>query len=128
MKSGKQWELFYHEENTRNRYIPAGLLQSKLPSTWRPAKAIQSSKRMLRAILPEKVCTTIESPSSGIFSNEIIKQIRGVYTIDHEQWALLQSSWHTGQITLFCGSDGGLKDTIGTSGYVIYMVRTETIH
>ena len=126
MKSGKQWELFYHEENTRNRYRPAGLLQSKLPSTWRPAKAIKSSQRTLRAILPETdEGTTMASPSDGIFSNEMIQKIRGVYTIDQEQWALLKMSWHTSKITLFCGSDGGLKDTIGTSGYVIYCMDRE---
>ena len=117
MKVGQQWELFYHEENTRNRYRHAGLIQSKLPRKWRPTKVIKGSQRTLQAILPERESSLpIVQPSVGIFSNERIKTILGVYTIDHDEWSLLQGLWHTQKITLLCGSDGGLKEAIGTSG------------
>ena len=38
----------------------------------------------------------------------------------------LKQDWHQHKIELLCGSDRGLKDDLGTSGYVIYYNQEST--
>ncbi len=38
----------------------------------------------------------------------------------------LQLKWHTDRITFLCGSDGGLKDSIGTSRYALIDSESDT--
>ena len=49
-----------------------------------------------------------------------IRMTLGKYSINNEEFQSLKEKWHVQQIVLICGSDGGLKGQIGTSGYVIY--------
>ncbi len=43
----------------------------------------------------------------------------GKFIINKTELTKLSTQWHTQKVALTCGSDGGLKDGIGTSGYVI---------
>lgn len=43
----------------------------------------------------------------------------GQFEVNMEEVQKLRPKWPTEQITLICGADSGLKDLIGTSGYII---------
>ncbi len=46
--------------------------------------------------------------------------------MDDAEVEVLKSEWHTGRTKMVCGTDGGLKDRIGITGYVIYGATRET--
>ena len=71
---------------------------------------------------PDFATTAIES---GIYQNETTKKIIGKTTIDKDQWQRLLEDWTARPVELICGSDGGLKDKLGTSGYVLYRDTSE---
>ena len=107
-----KWELYHHNEHTRNLYTSAGTQRTNLPKKWRPFNVINSSKKLLKVILPGKAAEahTRDTPTVGSFPDETMRTIVGTYRVDQVELALLKEQWNIQTITLLCGSDGGLKD------------------
>ena len=56
----------------------------------------------------------------GIFNNPAIKQVVGQFEISMRVANKVKANWHNQECSFLCGTDGGLRDGIGTSGYIIY--------
>ena len=56
----------------------------------------------------------------GHFRHAAKKKVVGQFEINLRVAKELQRRWHSQECALVCGTDGGLKDGIGTSGYTIY--------
>ena len=54
-----------------------------------------------------------------------MKTILGNYTVNKEELQKLKELWISQPIVLVCGSDGGLKNTLGSSGYIIYIEKAQ---
>ncbi len=121
-RTREQWEVYYHKANTRIIYYGAGVSRSKLPKKWMLVNVIKCSKKILKVILPDRneLVQQKESLKVGNFSDLIMKTIEGNYIVDQVELTFIAEQWHTQSIKLLCGSEGGLKDRIGTNGYVIY--------
>ncbi len=115
------WELFHHTRRTRNRYEPSGLQQGRLPQHWIPVRVIEHSCRQLGVIDCASVDTrTIEQPPIlGVFVSKEYRKVVGQFEIDKQEVQNLRNKWGSERVTLLCGTDGGLKDEIGTTGYII---------
>ena len=61
----------------------------------------------------------------GNFTTIHEKSIIGTIKLEEEEEIKkIQQNWNTGNRRITCGTDGGLKDGIGTTGYVIYNTKT----
>ena len=116
------WEIYYLKEHTRNTYVKGEVVRTKLPNRWLPINVIKHSKDELARIIPEESIVTppIRSPVFGLFEQPEIKQVVGQFEINLSVMEQLKRKWHNAPIKLVCGADGGLKDCIGTNGYVVY--------
>ena len=120
--SGTTWKVYHRYQNTRNTYHPTELHQIDLPRDWTPTNIIKKAEGRIVVIRPE---TTVEGSIAqekqlGDIDDETKRKLLGTFVINHEEAESIKLHWQTGQVHLVCGSDGGLKDRIGTSGYVIY--------
>ncbi len=55
----------------------------------------------------------------GVFHTSEEKKVVGQYEINLTEVRNLRDKWSCKPITFLCGADGGWKDGIGTSGYVV---------
>ena len=117
------WEVYFLQSGTRNKYKKAGLQVTKLPLQWRPINVIKLSGDKIQGIIPDHEIGTEESFDStqvGNFTDPIEKRILGRFEINPHELQRLTLDWHNQPMVLLCGSDGGLKGNIGTSGYALY--------
>ena len=98
-------------------------MRSTLPNSWFPINVIKHSKDELARIITEDSPDTppIRSPVFGLFEQPEIKQVVGQFEINLSVMEQLKRKWHNAPCKLVCGADGGLKECIGTNGYVVYM-------
>ena len=95
----------------------------KLPTQWTPVQVIRQSCGRIRGISSSQIAGTADTNKRivpGKFENETINKIIGKNTVHKDQWKRLAEDWATSSVELICGSDGGLKENLGTSGYVLY--------
>lgn len=87
-----------------------------------PVKVIKGSQNKILGLLPENTpCNNTEMDTpTWAFNTPEVGQILGTFTVNEEEFTMLKEEWKTRTVDLICGSDGGLKGDIGTSGYVIY--------
>jgi len=83
---------------------------------------IEHSKKVLTLIDSDSYCGPFHNniPEVGQFKPRAVARTVGQFEIDMSELRLLISEWKLGQCSLVCGTDGGLKESIGTSGYVVY--------
>ena len=124
----KKWDVYFHLSATRNKYKKAGIQVTKLPLQWSPINVIKLSGDTIQGILPAHVVGTEERESNiqvGNFTDPIEKRILGRFEINPQELQRLTLEWHQQPMALLCGSDGGLKDNIGTSGYALYSGQSD---
>ena len=116
-----RWEVYYQQENTRNIYVPAEIVRKTLPEMWVPIRVILLSLRRIAIIdintIPPPRPLLV--PKLGVFNLRDERQVVGQFEIDKVEFNCLRDRWRTESVTLLCGTDGGLKDDIGSSGYII---------
>ncbi len=123
-KSNKQgWQVYGKQTRTSRRFVKMQLTVNSIPNTCIPVKVIATS---LYLILLSDTDINIPIESSDVLGIEssnqaYVKQAVGKYTVDEEILELLRQNWHTSENKLICATDGGLKDSIGTSSYGIFL-------
>ena len=122
-KSQDEWSVYYHQDNTRNRFESANLTRSVLPQKWIPTNIIrQSGNKLLRIDqIMAPLAPQLAPPVFGRFAAKDARAVVGQYQIDLAILAKLKQQWQEADLRLVCGADGGLKDGIGTSGYIIQL-------
>ena len=117
----QSWEVFHPTTGTRNTYEPSQLQRSRLPKQWTPVRVIERSYRKIGVIDCENVNMrqTAQTPQLGVFLTKEERKVVGQFEIDKQEIQNLKQKWHSEMVTLLCGTDGGLKDGIGTTGYMI---------
>ena len=118
-----KWAVYYHHENTRNKYGKANIVRGVLPKQWIPTNVIKKSEGdLLRIEQPESTLKPNESlPVFGRFEAADARAVVGQFEIDLRTFERIKQRWHEPDFRLVCGADGGLKDGIGSSGYTIYV-------
>ena len=117
------WEIYYLGSGSRNTYIKAGITAVQLPKHWVPINVIRLSNNTMKGICPTESYLDRENDGTkqvGIIEDEVVKEVVGHFDINQQELDNLTTIWGQQPVTLFCGSDGGLKGSIGTSGYVLY--------
>ena len=117
------WEIYCRQDSTRNEYKKMEIKAKKLPTQWTPVQVIRKSCGIIRGISSSKIEDTADPNKSvvpGTFEHETINMIIGKSTVHKDQWKRLAEDWATNSVEMICGSDGGLKENLGTSGYVLY--------
>ena len=119
-----KWDVYEPKKAKKNRYTKTSRKKQELPEDWCPIHVIKTSTEIVS--LPSQ-CTDDHQrahkarPIIGHFRSKSEKQTVGQFTIAMDQIPLLKSTWAQGELTLYCGADGGLKEGIGTSGYNIFI-------
>ena len=116
------WERYVLLSGTRNIYTGTGDYSNHLPIHRTPINVIKLSNQKLQAIIPEDPLVGVSDEQQSVlgrFRYDHIKRIVVTYIISKDQLTHLAAAWHTQKVELVCGSDGGLKNNIGTSGYVL---------
>jgi len=124
----RTWKVFQKQQGTRNTFIPLKITANKLPKHWTPIHAIKMSNSTLRGILPDKrlsEVTGVGSKEFAFFEECYKKQVVGNFEINVQELQELSNIWNSQEVGLLGGSDGGLKDALGTSGYVIYRQNSD---
>ena len=117
----EKWDVFVPKSGSNKKYEPAQLQKNALPSRWVPVRVIKRSYRELVVLKVDEVhdyCTE-ESSSAGVFKDRVVRKVIGQFELNMVELQFLREKWALEPIRLLCGVDGGLKDGIGTSGYVI---------
>ena len=122
-KIESRWEIFYRQYSNRNEYKKLAVTTTKLPKHWHPIQVIQQSHGSIRGIHGSQA--TFSEPNTkavepGTIANDVTKKIIGHWKLHKDQLKRLSEDWVSQPVILICGSDGGLKDELGTSGYVLY--------
>ncbi len=122
-QSHDDWIVYYHQANTRNRFETANLTRRVLPQKWIPTNVIrQSGNKLLRIDqMVAPVAPQLAAPVFGRFITKDARAVVGQYEIDLDVLATITRWWKESELSLVCGADGGLKDGIGTSGYIIQL-------
>ncbi len=129
VQKDRQWEIYYLCSGSRNNYIKAGITATKLPKDWVPINVLRLSNNILKGIRPEKSYFEKEHEGNkqfGNFDEEVEKKVVGYFEVNKPELDILTTIWGQQQVTIFCGCDGGLKGSIGTSGYVLYGRSSDT--
>lgn len=121
------WEEYMKVGGTRNTFRKTNHTTKELYTDWVPVKVIKGSQNKILGILPEtnRLRNDELATSAWDFATPAVGQILGKYIVNEEELNLLQAQWKTQPVTLLCGTDGGLKGAVGTSGYVIYRMEAE---
>ena len=118
-----RWEIFGKTKQGTRRYLQRNFYVGEPPKDSIPVKVIDGVRYI---ILPQKdEIIRYNRHKQGQFTQNIVqkeidKAVLGTYQIYPEQKEKLQEIWNIGG-TLICATDGGLKDTMGTSSYVFYL-------
>ncbi len=121
---GRRWEIFELRQGTRNVYQGTPITKDQTPNEWMPVKVICLSNNAIKVIAPTEAYSHSNSttiPDVGNFEEDYNKAFIGKFSINDTALQILLTLWKTQKVELVCGSDGGLKNQIGTSGYVICM-------
>ena len=123
-----KWDLFVPKTGSKKTYEPAQLQRNVLPSRWVPVRVIERSYRELVVLQVEEVTDyyTEVCLSAGVFHDREVRKVIGQFELNMEVLRSLREQWACEPIRLLCGADGGLKDGIGTSGYVITLPDGDT--
>ena len=102
-------------------YEPSRLQRRQLPKQWIPVRVIEHSNRKLEVIDCDTVNTRkkAQTPILGVFLTKEERKVVRQFEINKQEVQNLKHKWSSEKVTLLCGTDGGLKDGIGTTGYVI---------
>ena len=123
---GNKWEVYYLKQDTRNTYHSGKFYVESVPKILTPINVIRLSNSELKGIVPECLIHKEDGVKEvGTFTDEHIKNIVGTFTVNESELTQLTAYWHTQKINLVVGSDGGLKDGIGTSAYVFFLGASE---
>ena len=129
VQKNSHWEIYYLRRGSRNVYLQAGMTVTALPKQWIPINVIRLSNMNMKVICPNETYLDRDNDgdkSVGFFNEESEKQIVGEFEVNTRELEKLVTIWGQRQVTLLCGSDGGLKEAIGTSGYVLYVGESDT--
>ena len=63
--------------------------------------------------------------SAGVFHDWVVRKVIGQFELNMSELRLLREKWACAPIRLLCRADGGLKEGIGTSGYVLTLPDSE---
>ena len=120
-KRRKEWELYFPGNFNRKEYKSSNLRRKNLPKKWLPISVIQQSYNNLTAILPSNNLMEEEKHIGiGEFHEVRETEIVGVFDMNGPALQRLKEEWQKEKCKIVCGTDGGLKNGIGTSGYAIY--------
>ena len=121
------WDLFVQKNGSNKTYEHAQLQKKVLPSRWVPVRVIERSCRELVILKAEEVKDyyTEESVAAGVFQDRFVRKVIGQFELNMSELRSLREQWACAPIRLLCGADGGLKDGIGTSGYVLTLPERE---
>ena len=89
---------------------------------WVPIRVIKHSYRKLAVVdMPSNLRHNYSglTLTAGIFMTPEERKVVGQFELDLTEFRKLKAAWGKEKITLLCGTDGGLKDGIGSTGYVI---------
>ena len=120
-KAPKRWSIYRYIRTTRNRYENTNNDVTNLPKRWAPISVIEHSLGILTVVDLDKIVESVPPPpvEVGVFHRSYQRKVVGQFEVSLEELRALKGIWNQGALTLLCGSDGGLKDSIGSSGYVI---------
>ena len=120
-KGQKQWVRYRYIPITRNRYESTNDVVTNLPKKCVPIRVIEHSMGILSVVELEQIGESLPPlpVKVGIFHKSYQRKVVGQFEVSLEEFRALKGNWTQGTLTLLCGSDGGLKDSIGSSGYVI---------
>ncbi len=124
IQTDRHWEIFYLCSGSQNKYMKAGMTVRHLPQQWIPINIIKLSSNIIKGIHPSSTYFDQESVPTkkiGEFDTAAEKNVLGHFEINQIELDTLVNEWSQRPVILNCGSDGGLKDDIGTSGYVLYV-------
>ena len=122
------WSGFGKKSPTSRRYFPCHISTSTIPEECRPVQVIDGNRYLVI------VTSTIDDRSYPLMSEAqtgdkytIIKdQVMGTSHTDETKMESLQEMWHSHDGTILGATDGGLKDTVGSSSYAIFLPGDST--
>ena len=125
-QTGKQWEVFGRQNSGRRRYRRVGLAVSGPPCSSLPVQAIAGHGFIIKmASNTQNTGDQITTQTEYFTQNNTVRNPRGQFTVVAKQMDFLQARWHQADCKLICATDGGLKDKMGTSSYVIFHADAE---
>ena len=103
------------------RFTKLKLTVESLPDLWEPVRVIETAKYLL--VLNDKQSINnsqlgkIKLKDEGSLARS---RVLGTYTINQQQMEKLKQLWHTSNNNIVAATDGGLKESMGTSSYALF--------
>ena len=121
---GKRWKCFRKRSAQSRRYYNRKEWVDSLPQICVPVDVIELSQALIvkqREISTSTAMTTGHGLVSLSTSENWKDQVMGKAKIEYAQLEKLEIAWKSAECTIVCATDGGLKDTVGTSSYAFFL-------
>ena len=118
-----EWHVYGKQTRTSRRFVKMKVTVNSIPDNCIPVKVIAASSYL---ILLSEIDLTIPITNPDVLVTEsntqaYLEQVIGQYTVDDNILESFHQKWHTLDNRLICATDGGLKDSIGTSSYGFFL-------
>ena len=118
------WEIFGRHKVTTRRFKKLRMSVQSIPPKCTPIQAIASIEYLI--VVTDYWSEIMRDEGKSIYSIWQKTVEDGVichYYIDQDLIQRLKQACHSMDCKLVCATDGGLKDTVGTSSYAIFCHR-----
>ena len=119
--------MYRQYKSSRNRYVNTTQTQ-EVPAKWSPIQVIRTAEWIIKL---QTKCTYDPQQTQenhgiiGRFNTKHERQVIGQFEIAMDQLPVSREKWEKNQLKLYCGADGGLKDSVGTNGYNLFIDRED---
>ncbi len=121
-RNKQKWGVFCSRTPRSRRLVQIKLHVGSIPEGCRPTKVIETSSYIIALTgsgynpVPE-----IVGHDTSYRWTETQQLVLGQYEINDELLGQLGKQWHQVDNLIVCATDGGLKDSIGTSSYAMFL-------
>ena len=127
-QTSRGWQVFGTRRTSNKRMTKLDLIVNSLPEGCLPIRAIEAAKYLIVLDNAADNCM-MHNPIPDLYTHrqqEMKKNIMGQYFIDTELYRELEERWHQPDTIIVGATDGGLKSSIGTSSYAVFLPQNDT--
>ncbi len=122
-KTGPNWVSFCRQSNKSKRYVRGGEIVASVPGYCTPVSVIEAANYIVVLHSNSQSSREFGLPQDIYTRRQrtMERHVLGNYRIDDTLFHQLQSIWQSTDCKLLCATDGGLKDSVGTSSYAFFL-------
>ena len=113
------WQVYGKRDKKHRYFKKLNFTVRTTPDRCTPVRVIETSNYLvLLQSSSQEECSSVSWPAFNTEIHRYEEQVLGTYSENDQQLDRLHKQWHNG-VSLIAATDGGLKDAVGTSSYVL---------